>query len=300
MPALMNNFTTCLWFDNNAEEALKTYASIFDNAEPGIISYYGDAGHEIHHQPKGAVLTVTMTIDDHEIMGLNGGPLFSINPAISFYVCCRSEQEIDGLYAKLSDGGLVMMPLQKYPFSEKYCWLKDKFGVSWQLNFTDKSSQKVSPCLMFSGSHEKRAEEAITFYTSIFKNSSVEYVVKYDENEQTPGAVKHAAFKLDGQQFIAMDSPVAHEFGFTPATSFVVNCSSQTEVDEMWQRLSADGGVPGQCGWLTDKFGISWQIVPTILRHMLIDKSEEKRERVLAVVMKSDKLNIAKLEQAFI
>jgi two-component system sensor histidine kinase QseC len=96
-----------------------------------------------------------------------------------------------------------------------------------------------------------------------------------------------------------MDSPIDHEFGFTPATSFIVNCESQSEIDEMWEKLQTDGGLPSQCGWLTDKFGISWQVVPTVLAKMLTDKDESKREKVLAALMKSQKLKIGELEKAF-
>ncbi|MDR3617624.1 MAG: VOC family protein [Candidatus Obscuribacterales bacterium] len=299
MQKLLNRFTTCLWFDNDAEEAMRTYASIFENAKIGSVTHYGEAGHEVHHRPKGSVLTITLTIDGQELMGLNAGPVFTINPAISFYITCKSENEIDRLYEKLSAGGSVLMELNKYPFSEKYAWVKDKFGVSWQLNLTDKTSQKVSSCLMFTGDQKARAEEAIKFYTAIFKNSKIDYLVKYEAGEQAPGAVKHAAFELDGQQFIAMDSPIDHGFGFTPATSFIVNCESQNEIDEIWEKLQADGGAPGQCGWLTDKFGMSWQVVPTVVAQMMTDKDEAKREKALAAIMKSQKLKIDELEKAF-
>ncbi len=299
MQKMLHKLTTCLWFDSNAEEAMEFYASIFEKAKIGSIAFYGEAGHEVHHRPKDSVMTAHLTIDDQELMGLNGGPVFTINPSISFYVTCKSEKEIDNLYKTLLDGGSVLMELNKYPFSEKYAWVSDKFGVSWQLNLTDKMLQKVSPCLMFTGDQQGRAEEAIKFYTLTFKNSNVDYLIKYEEGEPAAGMVKHAAFKLDGQQFIAMDSPIDHAFGFTPATSFVVNCKTQNEIDQMWEKLQADGGSPSQCGWLTDKFGISWQVVPTITERMMTDKDKAKREQVLAAIMKMQKLDIAELQKAY-
>jgi len=299
MQTTLNKFTTCLWFDNKAEEAMKFYASIFENAEIGTILYYGEAGHEVHGRPKDSVLTVALTIDGQQLMGLNGGPAFSITHSISLYVTCKSEKEIDDLYKALSEGGSVLMELNKYPFSEKYAWVSDKFGASWQLNLTDRTSQKVSPCLMFTGEQHGRAEEALKFYTSIFKGSNVDYLVKYEESEPAAGTVKHAAFSLDGQQFIAMDSPIDHGFGFTPATSFVVDCKTQNEIDEMWEKLQANGGSPSQCGWLTDKFGVSWQVVPTIIERMMTDKDETRRDRVMTAIMKMQKLDIAELERAF-
>jgi predicted 3-demethylubiquinone-9 3-methyltransferase (glyoxalase superfamily) len=118
MQKVLNKFTTCLWFDSNAEEALKTYAAIFENAKIGSVAYYGEAGQEMHHKPKVSVFTITMTIDGQELRGLNAGPVFAINPAISFYVTCKSAHEIDTLFDKLSAGGSVLMELKKYPFSE--------------------------------------------------------------------------------------------------------------------------------------------------------------------------------------
>jgi predicted 3-demethylubiquinone-9 3-methyltransferase (glyoxalase superfamily) len=299
MQKTLHKFATCLWFDSNAEEAMKFYASIFENATIDSIAYYGEAGNDVHHRPKDSVMTVHLTIEDQELMGLNGGPVFTINPSISFYVTGKSQKEIDSLYNNLSDGGSVLMELNKYPFSERYAWVSDKFGVSWQLNLTDKTSQKVSPCLMFTGDQGGRAEEAIRFYTSIFKSSNVDYLVKYEESEPAAGAVKHAAFKLNGQQFIAMDSPIEHAFGFSPATSFIVNCNTQNEIDELWDKLQANGGSPSQCGWLTDKFGISWQVVPTVIERMVTEKDKAKREKVLAAIMKMQKLDIAELEKAY-
>lgn len=299
MQKTLHKFATCLWFDSNAKDAMEFYTTVFKSAKISSIAYYGSAGHEIHLREKGSVMTVRLEVEDQELLALNGGPVFKINPAISFYVSCKSAQEVEKLFELLSNGGFVMMPLDKYPFSEKYAWVQDKFGVSWQLNLTETTTQKISPCLMFTGKQAGRTEEAIAFYSSIFKNSSVDYIVKYEEGEPKPGTVKHAAFKLDGQQFIAMDSPIEHGFDFNCATSFIVNCDSQEELDQMWERLQADGGAPSQCGWLLDKFGVSWQIVPTILESLLTDKDSEKREKVLSCIMKSTKLEIAELEAAF-
>ncbi len=152
---------------------------------------------------------------------------------------------------------------------------------------------------MFTNEQKGRAEEAIKFYTSIFKNAKVEYLEKYAEGEPAPGMVKHAAFKLDGQLFIAMDSPVDHAFGgFTPATSFMVNCNTQAEIDEMWEKLQADGGSPSQCGWLTDKFGVSWQVVPTIVYEMH-SGDPAKFDKFMNAMLKMTKLDIAELEKAY-
>jgi predicted 3-demethylubiquinone-9 3-methyltransferase (glyoxalase superfamily) len=299
MQKTLHKITTCLWFDSQAEDAIKFYASVFANAKVGSTSYYTEAGSEAHQKPADSVMTTVCTIDGHELMGLNGGPVFSITPAISLYVSCKSETEVDNLYKKLSEGGSVLMELNKYPFSEKYAWVNDKFGVSWQLILTNKSDQKISPCLMFTGEHRGQAEEAINFYTSVFSDSSIDYLVKYEPGEPAPGTVKHAGFKLAGQQFIAMDSPIDHAFNFTPGTSFIVKCKTQSEIDEMWEKLQAGGGSPVECGWLTDKFGVSWQVVPTIMDEMITTKDKAKKERYMAALMKMKKLDIAELEKAY-
>jgi len=144
---------------------------------------------------------------------------------------------------------------------------------------------------------DKQAEEAANFYTSIFKNSKVGKVTRYGEGGPGhKGSVMTVAFELDGQDFVALNGgPV---FKFTEAVSFVVNCESQKEVDHFWEKLSA-GGEEVQCGWLKDKFGLSWQVVPTVLSEMLQDKDAQKAKRVMAAMLKMKKIDIAELWRAY-
>jgi predicted 3-demethylubiquinone-9 3-methyltransferase (glyoxalase superfamily) len=152
--------------------------------------------------------------------------------------------------------------------------------------------QKITPFLWF----DNNAEEAIKFYTSIFKNSKVGKVTRYGDVGPGPkGTVMTAEFELNGQQFVALNGgPV---FKFTEAISFVVNCESQQEVDEFWKKLSA-GGQEVECGWLKDKFGLSWQIVPTILLKLLSDPDAAKSQRVMKAMLKMKKIDIAALQEA--
>ena len=156
-----------------------------------------------------------------------------------------------------------------------------------------KSLQKISPFLWF----DHQAEEAARFYTSVFKNSRIGAVTRYGEAGPGPkGSVMTVAFELDGQAFTALNGgPV---FKFTEAVSFVVNCENQQEVYEMWEKLS-DGGKEVECGWVKDKYGLAWQIVPTVLMEMLQDRDAERKERVMQAMLKMKKLDIAGLEAAY-
>jgi predicted 3-demethylubiquinone-9 3-methyltransferase (glyoxalase superfamily) len=152
--------------------------------------------------------------------------------------------------------------------------------------------QKIVPCLWF----DDQAEEAVRFYASIFKNSKIGKVTYYGEGAPRPkGSVMTVRFRLDGQEFLALNGgPV---FKFTEAISFIVNCRTQKEVDRMWEKLSVDG--EGQCGWLKDKYGISWQIVPTILSKMMSDPDPARTGRVMQAVLQMKKLDIKGLKKAY-
>lgn len=157
--------------------------------------------------------------------------------------------------------------------------------------------QKVTPCLWF----DDQAEEAVNFYTSIFKNSKIELVTRYGEagaeaSGRPAGSVMTIKFNLDGQDYLALNGgPV---FKFTPAISLMINCETQQEIDKMWQSLGEGGTIQG-CGWLTDKFGISWQVVPSIFGEFMKDKDEVKKDRVMAALVDMQKLEIERLQLAF-
>jgi predicted 3-demethylubiquinone-9 3-methyltransferase (glyoxalase superfamily) len=243
-------------------------------------------------------MTVAFQIEGQEFVGLNGGPAFNFTPAISFFISCESEGEIDELWGKLSDGGEHLMPLDNYPFSKKFGWLNDKYGVSWQLNLAS-SAQKITPFLLFVGDQHGNAEEAMNLYISLFENSTIGGIERYREGqEEVEGTVMHARFTLAGQEFMAMDSSLDHAFTFTEATSFLVNCKTQVEVDALWEKLT-EGGEEQPCGWLKDKYGVSWQIVPTALTEMLSDPDPEKSERVTKAMLQMRKIEIEDLQKAY-
>jgi predicted 3-demethylubiquinone-9 3-methyltransferase (glyoxalase superfamily) len=272
----------CLWFDGNAREAAELYCSVFKDT---VITSDNQ-------------LVVTIESSGQKFMFLNGGPQFTLNPSVSFYVLCETEDEIENSWNKLLDGGSALMPLDKYDWSPKYGWVQDRFGISWQLTLgklTD-VGQKFTPSMMFTEKHCGKAEEAVNFYTSVFEDSGIVAIYKYfKEDNDVEGTVKHSQFRLRNQLFMAMDSSFMHAFSFNEAISFVVECDTQKEIDFFWDKLS-EGGEEGQCGWLKDKYGVSWQIIPAILNKLMSDI--HKSERVINAFLKMKKFDIEKLINA--
>lgn len=251
----MNRIVPCLWFDDAAEEAARRYASLFPNSTIGRVTRYGEEGHEIHGRPAGSVMTVEFELDGYTILGLNGGPLFHLTPAISLFAMFETEAEIDAAWAALGDGGTVRMPLDAYDWSKRYGWVDDRYGVSWQLALGKRADigQAIAPSLLFVGPQCGRAEEALEHYTAVFPGSRVEGILRHDgSGPETAGTVKHAQFYLGGETFMAMDSALPHDFGLTEANSFLVVCESQDEIDHFWAALSAEPEAE-RCGWLSDR-----------------------------------------------
>ena len=278
---MKNPIYPCLWFDGNAKDAAEFYCSIFE-------------GSRINQDTP---MVVTWELAGQKFMGLNGGPRFQINPSISFFINCDSAEEADAKWAKLVEGGRVLMPLDTYEWSPRYGWLQDRFGVSWQvyLGKPGDVSQKICPSLMFTR-QAGRAEEAVRYYTSVFDNSSIAGILKYGPGEdEKEGYVKHAQFTLNGKVFMAMDSSAEHGFAFNEGVSFVVDCANQGEIDKYWNTLT-EGGKESMCGWLEDRFGVSWQIVPAVLGQLMSDP--RKAPRVMSAFLKMKKFNIEELVNA--
>jgi predicted 3-demethylubiquinone-9 3-methyltransferase (glyoxalase superfamily) len=278
---MVNQIHPCLWFDGQAKEAANLYCSLFKNSRI------------IEDTP----IVVTFELNGNKFMGLNGGPKFKINPSISVFVLCESLEEINSLWEKLMDGGKALFPIDKYDWSERYGWLQDRYGLSWQFSLITKAlvKQKIRPCMLFTSNHFGMAEEAINFYTSIFEHSSTELLMHYPEESENAGKVLYSEFKLHHQNMIAMDGPGVHDYTFNEGVSFVVECESQKEIDYYWERLT-EGGRESVCGWLEDKFGVSWQIVPAILGKLMSDP--EKGPKVMQAFLKMKKFDIETLLKA--
>jgi predicted 3-demethylubiquinone-9 3-methyltransferase (glyoxalase superfamily) len=284
-----------LWFDKEAEEASQFYMSLFKDSKRKDKSILNDT-------PSGTVDMITIELAGQEFILLSAGPYFKFTPAVSFLIACSTVAEVEELWEKLSPNGEVLMPLDKYPFSEKYGWVMDKYGLSWQVMGMGNTEikQKITPTLMFVGDQCGNAEEAVNFYASIFHNSKIGDILRYDEaaTPDKPGTIQHVEFTLDNQDFAAMDSAYDHKFTFNEAISFLVNCNTQEEIDYYWEKLSAVQEAE-QCGWLKDKYGLSWQIVPTIMNDMMQDKDPEKIARVTEAFLKMKKFDIAELVRAY-
>jgi predicted 3-demethylubiquinone-9 3-methyltransferase (glyoxalase superfamily) len=294
--AIKQKITPFLWFDEKAEEAAKFYISIFSNSKIVNLKHWAEGS----PFPKEQIMNVTFELDGQQFYGFDAGPMFQFNPSISFFVVCETEEETDLIWEKLSEGGSVLMPLEKYDWSDKYGWVQDRFGISWQISLGKMSDvgQKITPSFLFTKAQHGKAEEAVKLYTSVFDNSSITGILKYTAGEDQPaGTVKHAQFSLNGQVFMAMES-VGHSFEFNEAISFLVSCDTQEEIDHFWNKLTADGGQESQCGWLKDKFGVSWQIVPPVLMQLLEDKDQARAGRVMQAMMKMKKLDIKILKEA--
>jgi len=284
-----------LWFDKEAKQAAKLYTSIFKDSQIKNTA-------TLHNTPSGTVDLLSIELLGQEFRLINAGPLFKFTPAVSFLFACNTKDEVNALWKGLPKDGSVLMQLGEYPFSERYGWTQDRHGLSWQVMFMGDRAmqQRIIPTVMFVGQHGGKAEDAINFYTSVFRHAKVDHVLRYgkDEKPEKEGTIKHAGIVLADQSFAVMDSARAHGFTFDEAISFIVRCNPQEEIDYFWSKLFADPKA-GQCGWLKDRFGLSWQIVPTVMDEMLRDKNEKKLAQVTQVFLKMKKFDIAKLKEAY-
>jgi predicted 3-demethylubiquinone-9 3-methyltransferase (glyoxalase superfamily) len=291
-----------LWFDKEAKEAAAFYGAAFPDSRITNIT-------TLHNTPSGDCDVVSFTVCGQPFMAISAGPLFKFNPSISFFVNFDPSQDadaqtrIDAVWVKLVADGKVLMPLDKYPFSERYGWVEDKYGLSWQLILTNPAGERrpvIAPSLLFVGDVYGKAEEASDFYISVFNDAKRGTLVRYPAGMEPDkeGAVMFTDFMLEGQWFAAMDSAREHNFAFNEAVSFMVYCKDQREIDYYWEKLSA---VPQaeQCGWLKDKYGISWQIVPAAMDQMMQDPDPARVSRVTEAFLKMKKFDLATLQRAY-
>jgi predicted 3-demethylubiquinone-9 3-methyltransferase (glyoxalase superfamily) len=290
----------CLWFDDQAEDAARFYTQTFPNGRVTATSRYPESSDNPSGKPRGSVLTVEFDVAGQRFTALNGGPQFVINPSISFFVQVDSVEEADRLFSALVDGGDVLMPLAAYPWSKRYGWAKDRFGVSWQVIAGQRGpgGATVVPCLMFAGAQHGRADEAMQAYVGIFPEGRIVTLERYAAGEGPEGKVKHGRFAVAGQEMVAMDSHVDPGITFNEAISLQVMCKDQGEVDRCWAALS-EGGMEGPCGWLKDRFGLSWQVVPIGIDDWMTSPDVAARDRAFQALMGMKKLDIAALQAAF-
>ncbi|MCK1977516.1 VOC family protein [Jeotgalicoccus huakuii] len=287
-----------LWFDTEAGEAVEWYTEIFPESEITFRKVIKDT-------PSGDSEQLGFKLMGYEFMAISAGPFAKKNPSISFIVQINKQNEhlIDEMYEKLmEDGGTELMPLDKYPFNDKYGWIEDKYGTSWQFWLRDHRNGKnhIVPSLMFVNENKGKATDAMNLYVDTFKKSehlaSRNYPTGMEPN--TEDLVMHAEAKLGKKRFSFQDSGYEHDFQFSEGISLMVKCDDQKEIDKYWSALSADPDAE-QCGWLKDKFGVSWQIVHKVMDEMMTEGTEEQLQRVTEAFLKMKKFDIAKLEAAY-
>jgi predicted 3-demethylubiquinone-9 3-methyltransferase (glyoxalase superfamily) len=292
-----------LWYNTQAKAAAEFYATVFPSSKVTAVT-------QLHDTPSGDVDLVTFEIMGYKFTAISAGLEFIINPSISFMVNFdpsqieNAREKIDEVWNKLAEGGKVLMEIGEYPFSKRYGWVQDKFGVSWQLIFTNPEGEDrplIMPFLLIVSETGDKAEEATDFYISVFKNANRGSLARYtaDMEPNKEGAIIFTDYKLEGQWFAAEDgSSVMHNFAFNEGVSFIINCKDQEEIDHYWEKLSA---VPEneQCGWLKDKYGVSWQIVPTAMDEMMSKGTPEQISRVTHAFLKMKKFSIAELENVY-
>jgi predicted 3-demethylubiquinone-9 3-methyltransferase (glyoxalase superfamily) len=286
------------WFDKEAQEAAEFYVQTF-----GRDSKLTDLT-VMNDTPSGDAAVVSFQIWGYELMAISAGPVFELNPSISFMVNFDPSQDkdarkrLDEIWDRLSEGGVALMPLDKYPFSDHYGWIQDKYGVTWQLILTNPEGEErpvIIPSLLFVGDVCGRAEEASDYYMTVFNDSRRGALQRYPAGMEPDqeGTIMFTDFMLEGQWFVAMDSAHEHKFAFNEAISLIVMCEDQAEIDYYWDKLSA---VPEaeQCGWVKDRFGVSWQIVPANMGELLA----KNPQKTTPVMLEMKKIVIADLVEA--
>lgn len=306
----MQKITPCLWFNMNCEEAVNFYTSIFPNSSTKHIERY-PTDYQFGPVPGmgGKILTAIFQLNGFEFQALDGGPFFKPNPSISFMVNFDPSRDpdaakhLDEIWAKISEGGKTLMPLQEYPFSKRYGWVEDRFGISWQLILTDPAGEArpyIIPSMLFTDKVHGKAEEALKYYVSVFKdNSKMGMTAPYPPGMEpdTQDTIMFGEAMLNGEWIAAMDSAREHGFAFNEGISFAVDCADQAEVDYFWNTFTKEG-TESQCGWLKDKYGMSWQIVPKRLMELMMDPDRAKSKRAMMAMLEMKKIIIADLEKA--
>lgn len=284
-----NDIFPCLWFNNDGKHAADFYVETFG----GKITV-------------DTPMVINLDLFGQRFMLLNGGPAFEKNATISFMILCETEEEVEKYWKSLTEGGIVLMELGEYPWSKKYGWVRDRFGVTWQVYLGEKQGeQKIIPTLMFIHHNNGKAMEAMELYTNIFPNSKIGSVLTYgvgvgNETQEVPENVQHAHFVIDNYDFFCMDNSYDHQFDFSEGISIVVMTDNQEETDHLWNSLTSDGGEESQCGWLKDKYGVSWQITPKRLLELMNSfDGTDRSQKVFQAMMTMKKIVIADLEKAY-
>lgn len=272
----------CIWAKENIKEIAAFYKNVFPDVE--ILSEND--------------LAIQCSIQSQKFLIMNGRTGIEINPSISFFAQFNTMEEVKKVWDYFIKEGSILMNLDKYPWSECYGWVADKFGINWQVMLWQKEDEgsKLSPSLMFVKANAGKAEAAINYYKSIFREFKSGGIARYEKGDtDVEGYIKHSQFYLDGCKLMAMDSSGDHPFQFNDGISLVKECDDQEEIDHYWNGFVAEGKA-GRCGWLKDKFGVSWQIVPKNMGKIMSEAKD--RKKIMEALMGMGKLEVEKLVEA--
>lgn len=296
---MAQTITPSLWFDGQVEEAANFYTTTLRGGQITRVDLYPDAGSKEYGYEPGDVQIVTFEAEGLQFVIINGGPLYTLNPAVSIAIYRTRPEDLVDLWNKLIQGGKERVPLGPSSFSQSFGWLTDKYGVSWQLMLAP-DQRIAAPSLLFADGSAGRAEQALRYYTETLPGSTLGTLARFGAgNEPDPeGTLQYGELLVAGQRLIAMDSARDPELVFSGAISLLLQCDTQEQIDALWERLSA---VPEaeQCGWCQDKFGVTWQIAPRVLNEMLRDGTPEEIDRVTQAYLPMKKFDIATLQRAF-
>lgn len=276
----MQKIVPNLWFDHTAAEAAAFYARVFPDARVVDTQYYPTEGLlDFQQEFAGKEITVTFEIGGYRFVAINAGPEFTVNTSVSFLLNFDPSRDpdarahLDQLWAALAEGAEVMMPLGEYGHSSHYGWVRDRYGISWQLMLTNGEGEPrpfITPTLIFGADVQNRAGEAAAFYTAIFPGSRIGTDVRYPEATglATTQSVMYTDIEVFGQWLALMDPSFEQDESFNPGVSLMLECDDQAELDHYWALLSA---VPEaeMCGWCADQYGLSWQLVPANLEELM-------------------------------
>ena len=280
------------WCNGTLAEQTRAYAGLF----PGAL---------IDGRPAAVwgpgAMAALLTLDGCDVQLIDGGPMYAPTPALSLFVQRQTEAGVRALWDGLADGGTVLMPLDAWPWARLFGWVQDRWGVTWPVNLgpLHEVGRAITPYLTFTGPAAGKARAALDLYARALPGLTVDGIHDHDGSGPDPaGTVMHAQIRLRGGTMMLSDSAHPHAWGFTPGTSLSVLCDTQDQVDRLWDLLSSEGGQPARCGWLTDPFGVSWQIVPRLLHDTMLTGTADQKARLVAAFLPMGKLDIATLAAA--
>ncbi len=288
----MRKIIPYFWCDGNLEEFISFYTGVFPNSKTGFTTYSSEASAAVSGIPVGTIMSQQFWLCGQEFGAINGGDYFKHSPAVSMTVPCENKEQIDALWEKISEGGFVMMPLQEYPFSPRYGWVQDRFGVSWQLHMSGEKHRLI-PSLLFVNEKCGKAQQAVEDYARIFKGSKITAMDRFSETGPDPKGDKlRATLQIGDTELVLMDGAGVHQFDFTGAISLMVDCENQQEIDYFWNAFTKEGDeLP--CGWAKDKYGVTWQVFANFLEEYLYDnKNADKSEAALQAMYGMKKISI--------